>query len=80
MLIEHINCDQKIYIPTSLHKSLYPTIFESHLSYGITVWGGVSNSTIKPVFIAQKHCLRVLFGDKINTELLLVPDQLICRS
>ena len=53
----------KKYIPTSLHKSLYHTLFESHLSYGITVWGGVSNSIIKPVFIAQKHCLRIMFGD-----------------
>ena len=29
------------YIPESLHKSLYHTLYESHLSYGITVWGGI---------------------------------------
>ena len=26
--------------------------------------GGVSEAKINPLFIAQKHCIRVLFGDK----------------
>ena len=29
-------------IPDDLHKSLYHTLFESHLTYGITVWEGVT--------------------------------------
>ena len=33
-------------IPEDLYKSLYFTLFESHLSYGITVWGGVSNNKL----------------------------------
>ena len=63
---------KKIYIPNSLHKSLYHTLFESHFSFGMTVWGGVSNSKIKPVFIAQKckHCLRIIFGDKEKRSIL----------
>ena len=51
------------YLPASLHKSIYHTLFESHLSYGITVWGGVSNNKLNSIFIAQKHCIRVMFGD-----------------
>ena len=35
-----------------------------HLSYAISVWGGVSEAKINPLFIAQKHCIRILFGDK----------------
>jgi hypothetical protein len=51
-------------IPHHLHKDLYHTLFESHLSYGITVWGNLSESKIAPLFTSQKRCLRILFGDK----------------
>ena len=51
-------------IPDDLHKSLYHTLFESHLTYGITVWGGVTNNKLLPLFRIQKKCLRILFGDK----------------
>ena len=51
-------------IPSSLHKDLYHTLFESHLSYGITVWGGVSAKKLEPLFKAQKMCIRIMFGDK----------------
>ena len=50
-------------IPTSLHKSIYHTLFESHLTYGITVWGGVSQNKLLPIFKTQKKCFRILFGD-----------------
>ena len=51
-------------IPEELYKSIYHTLFESHLSYGITVWGGVSMAKLRPLFISQKRCIRILFGDK----------------
>ena len=51
-------------IPSKLHKDLYHTLFESHLAYGITVWGGVSQRKLQPIFKAQKMCLRIMFGDK----------------
>ena len=54
----------KNYLPASLHKSLYHTLFESHLSYGITVWGGVLHSKLNPIFMAQKYCMRIMFGNK----------------
>ncbi len=52
------------FVPNELHKTLYQTLFESHLTYGISVWGGVSKQKLAKVFNAQKHCLRILFGDK----------------
>ena len=51
-------------IPEELHKDIYYTLFESHLSYGISVWGGISNNKIEPLFKLQKKCIRILFGDK----------------
>ena len=54
----------KVSIPAYLHKDLYHTLFESHLVYGITVWGGVSQNRLLPLFRAQKKCIRILFGDK----------------
>ena len=33
---------------------------KSHLTYGISVWGGVSDSKLNKIFIVQKHCIRVL--------------------
>jgi hypothetical protein len=51
-------------LPESLHKLVYHTLFESHLSYGITVWGGVSVNNLDPLFKTQKKCIRILFGDK----------------
>ena len=46
-------------IPAELYLKIYNALFESHLSYGISVWGVVikerSNDSI---FITQKHCIR----------------------
>ena len=51
-------------IPSELHKNLYHTLFESHLAYGITAWGGVSDKKLQSLFKVQKRCLRIIFGDK----------------
>ena len=50
-------------IPKKLFNSIYHTLFESHLSYGISVWGGVGNNKLEKLFILQKKCIRILFGD-----------------
>ena len=51
-------------VPPHLHKDLYHTLFESHLRYGISAWGGVSKSKLSPLFVIQKKCIRIMFGDK----------------
>ena len=50
-------------IPKEYYNSLYFALFESHLSYCITVWGGAAKNCIEKLFVSQKHCIRVLFGD-----------------
>ena len=52
------------FIPSDHHTSLYHTLFESYLSYGVSVWGGAKPSKLKPVFKAQKKAIRVIFGDR----------------
>ena len=51
-------------IPLEHYRNIYTALFESHMCYGISVWG----STLKErpeekLFTTQKHCMRVLFGD-----------------
>ena len=50
-------------IPKITHKELYHTLFESHLSYGISAWGGISFKKLEPLFITQRKCLRIMLGD-----------------
>ena len=69
-LTKKLNCQSgalnriKDNIPQKFHKDLYYTLFESHLSYCISVWGGVPTHKLNPLFIAQKRCIRILFGEE----------------
>ena len=51
------------YIPPENHKNIYHTLFESHLSYCISVWGGTKKKFIDRIFTLQKSAIRYLFGD-----------------
>ena len=53
----------KKFIPEWLFNTLYHSLFESHLVYGITVWGNISKAKLEPLFVTQKHSVRILFGD-----------------
>ena len=50
-------------LPEQMHKDLYHTLFESHLTYCISVWGKLPQSKMKNLFNTQKKCIRILFGD-----------------
>ena len=51
-------------IPKTLYMNLYYTLFESYITYGITVWCSIPNRKFNKLFNAQKKILRVLFGDR----------------
>ena len=51
-------------IPKELYRDLYYTLFESHLSYCISVWGGAAQYRIASLWTIQKQCVRILFGDR----------------
>lgn len=40
----------------------YYALFESHVRYGLVVWGGTSNSNLQRVLKLQKRAVRTLFG------------------
>ena len=50
------------FIPEKLKINLYRTLFESHLSYGISVWGGIGIAKINKLFTVQKRCIRMFFS------------------
>ena len=50
-------------IPPENFKTLYFALFESHLSYCITVYGNTNKQYTGKLFVIQKHCMRILFGD-----------------
>ena len=45
---------------TTTLKSIYYSLFHSHLSYGISVWGLASTSLTHKVFLLQKRAVRVI--------------------
>ena len=61
------------YIPSTNYKSIYHTLFESHLTYCISTWGGAKRKLMDQVFTTQKIAIRYLFGkydeflEKFNT-------------
>ena len=56
----------KKFIPKEHYMKLYHSLFVSHLTYGISAWGGVSHSKLSKLFSIQKRCLRLLFGKVLN--------------
>ena len=51
-------------VPAELYQKIYSALFESHLAYGISVWGvALLNKSSDKLFVTQKHCIRILFGD-----------------
>ena len=69
-LTQKLNCQVgalnriKDFIPRKFHKDLYHTLFESHISYCVSVWGGASSCKLEPLFIAQKSCVRTIFDNE----------------
>ncbi|KAG8292079.1 hypothetical protein J6590_108613 [Homalodisca vitripennis] len=45
---------------TTTTKTAYYALFESHIRYGIAVWGGTTNTNLQRVFLKQKRAIRIL--------------------
>lgn len=41
-------------------KIAYHALFESHIRYGLTIWGGTSASNLKKILILQKRAVRIM--------------------
>ena len=50
-------------LPQDLYKDIYFTLFESHLTYCISVWGGIQLHRYEQLHRIQKKAIRILFGD-----------------
>jgi hypothetical protein len=56
----------------SLLRSLYFALIHSRLIYGIELWGAAYDSVLKPLFISQKHFVRIIsFKNKNESSLPL---------
>jgi len=47
-------------VDRSLLKTLYYALFESHIRYGLLVYGGATENHLKPLCIMQKRALRTI--------------------
>ena len=54
------------FIPKSQYVSIYNSLFVSHLTYCISVWGGAAPSKLQKIFPIQKRCARILFGEHLT--------------
>lgn len=43
-------------------KTAYFALFESHLRYGLAIWGGTASSNLERVLVQQKRAIRCLAG------------------
>ena len=64
-----INSSKKV-LPYKVRKSLYYSLFESHLNYGNLLWGCSSSKYITKIESLQKRCIRnvALKGFRAHTE------------
>ena len=54
--LRRIKCNKRILL------SLYFSIFQSHLTYGICVWGSAESSLLDKIFLCQKRAIRIVAG------------------
>ena len=56
----------KKFIPKKEYLKLYNALFTPHLTYCISVWGGISDYKLSKIFTLQKICIRLLFGTELT--------------
>ena len=58
--LKNIGCDQRIL------RSLYYSLFQSHLTYGLCVWGTAHFDYIHKLFLTPKRAIRAIAGLDFN--------------
>nr|CAH7738545.1 unnamed protein product [Callosobruchus chinensis] len=69
-------------------KILYNALVQSHMYYGIVIWGGAANCYLKKLEVVQKWILKTIYNKNItypsdilyNESGVLDPKQLYCKS
>ena len=56
----------KSLLPTYVLRTVYFSLIESHITYGISVWGNSYNYVLKPIIIQQKKAVRLLAKKPYN--------------
>ena len=54
------------FIPKAEYMKIYNALFQSHLTYCISCWGGISSYKVQKLFAIQKRCIRLLFGKELS--------------
>lgn len=76
-------------VPKTTAKSVYYALIESHIAYGIELWGSTSKQNIQRIFVLQKSAIRYLEGLKFpqtcresfsSLSILTVPSLYIFKS
>jgi hypothetical protein len=49
-------------LPVTIKKKIYFTLFQTHLTYMISVWGSANDNVITPLQVIQNRALRNVFG------------------
>ena len=54
--LRQIRCNKQILL------SIYHSLFQSHLMYGLCVWGNTANSYLEKLYLTQKRAIRSIAG------------------
>jgi len=51
---------------TNTLKTLYHSVFQCHINYGLALWGSASKKYINKIWIQQKKAIRIIAKEKYN--------------
>lgn len=60
------------FVPLETKRNLYFTLFHSHLTYGILVWGTASTTALKSLQTVQNKAIKNLFGYHQRTSTVFI--------
>ena len=58
----------KYLLPSYIMRTIYYSIFDSYVNYGIILWGNANDCLMKPLYILQKKALRAICKVNYNAD------------